>query len=94
MANADLNMVKLFTIYTENKHKNIILALVRSYVGGFTSSELTGVFGLKEEPVLKIEILGTESDLLRLVNLCATIKRYNNQEEVLLCVTDVGTYVV
>ena len=75
---------KTFRIYTENKNKEDIQALVSKYFEGFTLYEAKGVWKGKSEPSLVIEVLGHGSLTGIVREVAEKIKKLNNQEAILV----------
>ncbi len=78
-------MVK-FTIYTEDKNRREIEVIVTKYFTGFTIIPAVGFYkGAREQSVIIELILDRTTKVFEDVkNLCEEIKKYNDQESILL----------
>jgi hypothetical protein len=81
-------MNKCYRIFTEDKNRECVAALVAANFDGFTMSPALGYWKGVPEKALVIEILA-EDYALRLVRVvCEDIKFFNEQESILLQVLD------
>ena len=72
-----------YSLYTENKHLDLVKAVLNQNLESYSIQEHIGVNKGKEEKGLKIEILGRYQDDL-IFYIAHTIKVLNQQESVLI----------
>jgi hypothetical protein len=72
----------LYRILTENKNKRMIKIIVAVFFKCFTLLEGIGVWNRKEEPALVVEI--ETDDRAKVIEVATSIKRYNDQEAVMI----------
>lgn len=83
-----------YRIYTEDKNKDQIKAIVSTHFLGYTMYEASGVWNRQEEKSLIIEIVGEESREVDINKVAKKIKAYNGQEAVLITKSKVESRLV
>jgi uncharacterized membrane-anchored protein YitT (DUF2179 family) len=78
-----------YSIYTENKNKELIEQVISEYFDGFTIIESVGYWKGTKESGLIIEIIC--SDNMAVYRLAEDIKTLNKQESVLVTWTNVDS---
>ncbi len=87
--------MKVYRIYTEDKNSYLIEKLLERHgIDGATIYETTGLWQGKSEASIVIEIIGHDSQDVRarVFALKDDIKRENNQESVLLTISQAEVY--
>jgi hypothetical protein len=79
----------LYRIYTEDKDRDIIYALIGAYYDGFTVLPGIGFWKGGQEKCLVIEIIGCPDDMEDIEILCKAIRETNAQQAVMLTVQEV-----
>lgn len=79
--------MKKYTLFTEDLGN--LGSLVSKYFDGFTLTETKGSWKGRYEKSVRIEILNSKNEDLAVYTLVDEIKRKNNQEAVLLEVTEI-----
>lgn len=81
--------MKIFRLYTQNKHYRWLCQLVAEHFEGFTVQKQTGCWRGKAERSLCIEIIdGSNSAPLKIKLICRAICGYNRQECVMVVETN------
>jgi hypothetical protein len=80
----------LYRIYTEDKNRDLIYALIGAYFDGFTVLHGTGFWKGQAELCLVIEIIGGPDDVEDIEILCKAIRESNAQQAVMLTVQEVS----
>jgi hypothetical protein len=83
--------MRLYKIYTEDVNRETVEALVREKFDSFSVQFGTGYYKDEKEASLTIEILALATDIGTVRKLARSIKTENQQDAVLLVVSDVQT---
>lgn len=77
--------MKIYRLYTQNKHYRWLCQLVAANFDGFTIQKQTGYWQNKAEKSLCVEIIdGSNSAPFRIKRMCQAICGYNKQQCVMV----------
>lgn len=81
--------MKIYRLYTQNKHYYWLCQLVAEHFEGFTVQKQIGYWRDKKEKSICIEIIdGSNSAVLKIKLICRAICGYNKQECVMVVEID------
>ena len=84
--------MKIYRLYTENKHRSFIEHLVARYFSGFTIYKAIGYWQGKKEKSLVIEIVSDSGGAYVFINLiCKAICGYNKQQTVMVLTSEINS---